>query len=403
VTQLSGRKQKGFSIIELVVVAGIFVASVASFFGASYIAFRAVTKASDKVQAAYLLEEGVEGVRYLRDISWKKFIDPQQLGYEKCLLFDSASRKYNISSPNVIGLWHLDESGDSPLGVVDYSGKNNGGTFTFGGDGGMFASDNTKASERYFAKNAARFDGNDSIQTTIVASTLMSGINSFTLESWVKQTNPAAPSAVQRVITGSGSAPSSYGSLILNNGKPQFQVPAGGDITGDMAIDSSWHHIAGVFNYTGPGWIMTLYLDGGAVKSISGSGAPLWSASSPFYIGVGAASEEYFNGNIDEVVIYNRALSADEVLDRYNGYAVCSQMLDGYFKRTISFLNVCRSTEGSAPGTKDDIIGETFRLTCDAGYVDNANNSGTKKMILTVRWGVSSEKLEMYLTDLFRN
>lgn len=396
--------RKGFSIVELVVVTGIFVAAVASFFAASHIAFRAITKASDKVQAAYLLEEGAESVRYLRDISWKKFIDPQALGYEQCLLFDSASRKYVISQPNVISSWHLDESGNSPLAISDSSGAGNTGTFTFDGSGGMFASDNTKASERYFARNAARFDGNDFVQTAIVAGTLMTGVNSFTLEAWVKQTNNSSPSSVQRIISADGSSPSSYGALILNQGKPQFQVPASGDITGDAAIDSGWHHIAGAFNYTGPGWDMTLYLDGGAIKSASGSGAPSWSASSPFYIGAAAAPADYFNGNIDEVVIYDRALSADEILDRYNGYAACSQILDGYFKRTVSFLNVCRSTAGSVPGPKDDIAGETSGSFCAAGqYIDNANNSGTKKVTLTIRWDESSEKLEMYLADLFRN
>jgi len=75
--------------------------------------------------------------------------------------------------------------------------------------------------------------------------------------------------------------------------------------------DNQWHHVAGVYN----GSMLYLYVDGrlDTCKSASGS---LNVSSSNVYIG--SAS---FNGLIDDVRIYDRALSADEIETLYFGPA----------------------------------------------------------------------------------
>jgi hypothetical protein len=96
-------------------------------------------------------------------------------------------------------------------------------------------------------------------------------------------------------------------------------------------------------------------------------------------------------------------LSAREVLDRSGGKAVCTPLVDQKFNRSITFLNTCRNNSGQGAGTYDDIASFTTGGTCPVGqYEDNANNSGTKKGTIIVRWQDYSETLDFYIADLFR-
>ncbi|VVB89475.1 Concanavalin A-like lectin/glucanases superfamily protein [uncultured archaeon] len=83
---------------------------------------------------------------------------------------------------------------------------------------------------------------------------------------------------------------------------------------------SSWHQVA----YTISGTTLTFYIDG----SSSGSSTLLYSRSGTngnLYIGVeNPAPKNYFNGLIDEVRIYNRALSAEEIKAEYDSYTTPS-------------------------------------------------------------------------------
>ncbi len=80
---------------------------------------------------------------------------------------------------------------------------------------------------------------------------------------------------------------------------------------------NAWHHIAGV----GDGTTMYLYLDGVQVDTRAFTPAPDYGASIyPFNIGaMVSGTGNYFKGLIDEVVVYNRALSAAEIGQLYLG------------------------------------------------------------------------------------
>ncbi len=78
----------------------------------------------------------------------------------------------------------------------------------------------------------------------------------------------------------------------------------------------TWHHFAG----TREGKIMKDYLDGNLVASKNFTTTPA-STAAPVVIGatelVRGAPQECFNGTVDEVKIFNRALSAEEVKAEY--------------------------------------------------------------------------------------
>jgi hypothetical protein len=78
-------------------------------------------------------------------------------------------------------------------------------------------------------------------------------------------------------------------------------------LTGSANInDDQWHHVAAVYD----GSMLYLYVDGrlDACKSASGD---LRVSSSNVYIG-GSPSQS-FNGLVDDVLVYNRALSKTEI------------------------------------------------------------------------------------------
>jgi Concanavalin A-like lectin/glucanases superfamily len=68
-----------------------------------------------------------------------------------------------------------------------------------------------------------------------------------------------------------------------------------------------WSHVALTFD----GAHMRLYVDGELVDTTSANGA--WATSGPLSIGCSAEFEDNFEGQIDEVRIYNRALSEAEI------------------------------------------------------------------------------------------
>ncbi len=73
-----------------------------------------------------------------------------------------------------------------------------------------------------------------------------------------------------------------------------------------------WYHITGVYN----GSAVSVYLNGQFINSSTAHGE-LEISDVSVYIGGSANGENRFNGTIDEVRIYNRSLSADEIKQQY--------------------------------------------------------------------------------------
>lgn len=91
---------------------------------------------------------------------------------------------------------------------------------------------------------------------------------------------------------------------------------------GNMTIDTSWHCLT----VTGSNDGVTAYLDGKAVGT-GGSIAPLTGENQDVYIGVNNWDTE-FNGLVDEIKVYNRKLSEQEVLQLYNPEITPEDILD---------------------------------------------------------------------------
>lgn len=151
----------------------------------------------------------------------------------------------------------------------------------------------------------------------------------MTVEAWVKPV--ALPDGTYNGIVSFGGRFCNGNALVLsmqNNGRPSMAtwcwdfVPS----SGPTAALNQWNHVACVLN----GNAVTLYLNGVAMSGTLG-GVP---SVDPNSLGIGVTDYpgRYFNGNIDEVRIYNRALTQTEIVSTmYRSLAGNEPGLMAYF------------------------------------------------------------------------
>lgn len=61
---------KGFALLEIVVSVGLIATTLFALSGTVQLAYRAAIEASDRVRAGFLLEEGAEALKTIRDDTW---------------------------------------------------------------------------------------------------------------------------------------------------------------------------------------------------------------------------------------------------------------------------------------------------------------------------------------------
>ncbi len=90
---------------------------------------------------------------------------------------------------------------------------------------------------------------------------------------------------------------------IINTGQGAFSVHSNTDLAA-----GSWHHVAVTYD----GATLSLYVDAALARSCSATGS-IYASSVPVLIGSLSQSANFFDGSIDEVRIYSRALSLQEI------------------------------------------------------------------------------------------
>ena len=202
-------------------------------------------------------------------------------------------------APDLVGLWHFDE-GEGTI-AVDSSGNGNNGT--------IYGATRT---EGKFG-SALHFDGSDDYLQVFHQESL-SVTGEITIMAWVKTTGTNSYSRIASKKNGHY-AQDGYELLycpdiLILGGLPDFDYAVGSG----YSPDGEWHHIAGVIK----GTTGTLYFDGEEVTT-DPSVSPLSTTTHDLFIGRAEWTDTnyWFNGAIDEVKIYNRALSAEEIKADY--------------------------------------------------------------------------------------
>jgi len=91
---------RGFGVLEILIASAVISTAFISLFFVFMLSQRAVVRASEKVLANFIAEEGLEIMRHLRDQSWSANLAPLAPGASYYLSFDAGSSAWSITTSN---------------------------------------------------------------------------------------------------------------------------------------------------------------------------------------------------------------------------------------------------------------------------------------------------------------
>ena len=164
------------------------------------------------------------------------------------------------------------------------------------------------------ADYAMKFGGTNG-EVVVPNSASLMPLSAFTLEAWIYPTQFASSAGSGTVISKESNT-GGYALDIGGNGSGRIVIVGGNKAWIDAIIPdqsiilNQWSHIAGVYDGTN----IYFYVNGVLKATTSNVGA-IQPSTSQFWIGGSSAfSGRVFNGGIDEVSIWNRALSPTEII-----------------------------------------------------------------------------------------
>jgi RHS repeat-associated protein len=280
-----------------------------------------------------------------------------------------------VLSDSPLDYWRLgDASGASPT-ARDELELNDGsyvGSPTLGAAPGALNSD---------ANTAVAFNGNSYLS---LSDPVQFGSANFTIEGWFKTSSQAGNQQIwESDYAGTPTQPQDV-FLGLAGGKMMFQVE---DQAGTLALvtsslsynNNAWHYVAAVRN----GNTFTVYVDGASVGSTTPTqtlGSVDLSGSVPT-IGDGQSTSSnshgayYFGGSLDEVAVYQSALSSSRVSAHYNA--------------GVDVTKGCANISG-ATGSNYTLIGQDFGNKLRFG-VSESNADGTGPVVYSSLTGTVAD------------
>ena len=216
--------------------------------------------------------------------------------------------QYNTTDSGLVSYWPMDETTGTNVSDVKDS---NIGTAT-----GTTITDGKFGKSRVFGSvSTDKIDGGTSSN--------LDNIAAYSICAWIKPTSITSNNRIY--FKGTGSATDSYDSLYIN-ASTALRMSAGYntqnvDVTGDTTLVSlnQWQFVCGTWTGGTAGSSIKLYLNGvestSYTTNLTGSGSRANSGS--VIIGNRSAQDRVFFGNIDEVRVFNSALSASTIYQYY--------------------------------------------------------------------------------------
>jgi len=220
-------------------------------------------------------------------------------------------------------LWTCDE-GPGAITAVDQSGQGNNGVL---GNGAQFVAEGKVG-------GALNFDGKDDYVAIENLHYNSTGHTEVSVCAWIRTSSVANQTIIsfdrneyyRLQIAGEAGGDGLLGfEVMTDTGQVDTELAANWPANTGRVDDGLWHHVAGVFD----NGTLTMYIDGRAKEPYVG-GATFGSGNTRYgFLGDGSEAEEFdgarnaspipFDGDMDEVCIYNRALSEAEILGMATG------------------------------------------------------------------------------------
>jgi hypothetical protein len=175
---------------------------------------------------------------------------------------------------------------------------------------------------------ALDFDGsNDAV--IIPDNNALNPATGLTLSAWVRQVGATAYKQIFAKASGTGATNRSYGLYITGGSGPGAANSLGFETRTSSTVDNgfgaiasnAWTHCVGTYN----GSVMTWYLQGAQVGQVAQTGN-IAAQNTDLYLGqFSSGGFSTFSGQIDDITIFNTALTPNEVAQIYRlgrGYGV---------------------------------------------------------------------------------
>jgi hypothetical protein len=192
-----------------------------------------------------------------------------------------------------IALYQLDSDGGTTNNVPDTTTNYNG-----------TASNVTYASGHI--GNAAVFNGSSS---EIEVSSNVLNINTISVSAWI---NLGTTSGFQQIVSNYAADNKGWGLRINDGGYLSYNTAVNVITSSTALLANTWHHVALTIDSSGNS--TKLYINGSEDSSTTYTAPTYGAGNTNFHIGsLGNLNTQYFNGSIDQVRVFSKALNSTEV------------------------------------------------------------------------------------------
>ncbi len=327
--------------------------------------------------ATALTQDTVESGRSFADADWHH-ITALTHGSSTTYYFNATSTelfavagKEGIMEGNIqtglVGHWKLDEAADTA--AYDSSGW---------GNNGILMNGTSHTTSTCKAGYCLSFNGSDNYVDIAEATSSIDVTDALTFVAWIHPTSVSSYAPIFAKI------PPTYGSgYEFSNSSGNLRTTlrtAGGNcdfVQGTLTADT-WQFVVSTYD----GEVIRHYINGMLFSTSPTCTLGAAANNNDLYIGGRSSDTSRFAGLIDDIRIYDRALSADEIFQLYNSAA---------FTRYFYVENVCRSSD-----TDYEIAGVA---PCGAGEV---NDPSTNRITSIIQWetqkGTQTFSVPFYVT-----
>ncbi|MCW8887237.1 MAG: hypothetical protein OQK12_18570, partial [Motiliproteus sp.] len=302
------------------------------------------------------------------------YADDIELSYDDC-----------VSTVTSTAEWRFDEqSWDTTADEIeDSSGNDRHGTSAFA----------TSTASGQVCQ-AADLTDNGTSDYLLLDADALDGATDFSISTWVKTSNTGSQALV------SGSSGSQHNELIMwfpnsSTFTPYLKGTSDGSISITSIADNQWHHLV----WTREGSENCLYIDGSSQGCSTKTTSTLSIADGGLLVGQeqdsfagGFSSGQDWEGLVDELVIFDGALSASEVSSIYSNQSAGNKSWDGTVRSCSGALvGEWRMDETTWSGVSDEVVDNSGNGN-HAIAVNGATTLGTDPVVAgnpgTCRYGV---------------
>ncbi len=279
-----------------------------------------------------------------------------------------------LGTSGLTDYWRMGESSGSVMAdSVGPSPANTSGEPTLGVSGALGGDPNT----------AVRFDG---INDAASAAVDLSGKTALTVEFWLKWNSYANDDRLAMELTNNFNENAGGFLVDPNSGYGSFAVGIGSGASRNVTLFArptagQWHHYAFVLDTTAPAAEQVVpYVDGQPVsysKAASGTEAPPFASSSLNFMSR-AGSSLFGAGDLDEVAIFGRALSAGTIAGNYAGIVTNKRPVASFTAPLAAKAGESVSFDASASSDPDGTIAKyEWDLDGNGSYETNTGTTPT--------------------------